>query len=363
MLYQVIAVVYFAVIRKRFCPKSSSPATRVWVAGLWLGLFVSNATIAYAQKDVVITTSGAKLVGKIVKVEKDVLTLSTDYSDSDFKIKWDKIASIQSDRQFLVETFDGQRVMGPLEPEAEKKGTTQVAGTSVKLPEVASVEPIERSFLSRFDAGFDVGYSITRANSAKQLSLGGNLVYRDEHNLDAAYFNAFRSTQSNAPKTERWEIGNDFRHLLTRNWYANTTQNFLSSDEQQLSLRTTIGGGIGRYLIRSSSQHLALGGGLAWTNENYTDPVVPTRNSAEAFVGTEFKTEKLKFADLLTRLTFYPSLTISGRYRANYALDLDFNLPGDWYYRIGFFDNFDSQPPEGLSRNDYGWSNSFGLKF
>ena len=31
--------------------------------------------------------------------------------------------------------------------------------------------------------------------------------------------------------------------------------------------------------------------------------------------------------------------------------------------RIGIFENFDSLPPPGLSRNDYGWSNSFGLKF
>ena len=35
-----------------------------------------------------------------------------------------------------------------------------------------------------------------------------------------------------------------------------------------------MGGGGGRYLMRSSSQHLALGGGLAWTNEDYTDPTL-----------------------------------------------------------------------------------------
>jgi len=361
MVYQVMT--HFAATRKKLCRTSSFWTARIWPVGVWLGLLMSSAAIAYAQKDVVITTSGDKLVGKIEKVEKDVLTLSTDYSDSDFKIKWDKIASIQSDRQFLVETFDGQRIVGALKPEVEKKVTAQVAGTSVQLPKVASVEPIERSFFSRLDAGFDVGYSMTRANSAKQLSLGGNTIYRDEQNVDTAFFNAFRSSQSNAPKTKRWEIGNDFRHFLTRRWYANTTQNFLNSDEQQLSLRTTIGGGMGRYLLRSSSQYLALGGGLAWTNEKYTDPAVPTKDSAEAFVGTEFMTEKLKFADLVNRFTLFPSLTISGRYRANYTFDLKFNLPGDWYFRIGLYDNFDSRPPAGLSRNDYGWSNSFGLKF
>ena len=90
--------------------------------------------------------------------------------------------------------------------------------------------------------------------------------------------------------------------------------------------------------MRSSSQYLALGGGLAWTNENYTDAALPTKNSTEAYLGTEFMTEKLKITDLITRLTYYPSLTIDHRYRLTYRFDLDFNLPGDWYFRIGLFE-------------------------
>jgi hypothetical protein len=74
-------------------------------------------------------------------------------------------------------------------------------------------------------------------------------------------------------------------------------------------------------------------------------------------------TEKLKIADLLTRLTYYPSLTVPGRQRLNYRLDLDFNLPGDWYFRIGVFADYNSKPPEGFSTSDYGWSNAFGFKF
>jgi hypothetical protein len=81
---------------------------------------------------------------------------------------------------------------------------------------------------------------------------------------------------------------------------------------------------------------------------------VADQNSAEAYLGTEFMTE---------RVTYYPSLTESGRYRLTYRFDLDFNLPGDWYFRVGLFDNYDSKPPEGFSKNDYGWSNGFGFKF
>ena len=121
-------------------------------------------------------------------------------------------------------------------------------------------------------------------------------------------------TSSGARRTTRptrsaGTFANDFRRLLGSRWYVNTTQDFLNSEEQGLDLRTTIGGGGGRYLLRSSTQYLALGGGLAWTNENYTDAALPTKNSAEAYLGTEFMTERLKITDLITRFTYYPSLT------------------------------------------------------
>jgi putative salt-induced outer membrane protein YdiY len=335
---------------------------RLATIGFCVVAFISAAGVAHAAKDVVVTTSGDRLVGEIKGVEKDVLTLSTDYSDADFKIKWDKIASIESDRQFLVETFEGQRISGPLKASAPTKAVV-VADASVPLPEVALVQPFEKTFWARFDAALDFGYSLTKTNSAKQLSLGGNLAYRDERNLDTLFFNVFRSSQENATATERWDLSNDFRHLLGTRWYVNTSQDLLNSEELGLDLRTTVGGGGGRYLLRSGSQYLALGAGLAWTNEKYTDPALPSQDSAEAYIGTEFMTEKLKFADFLTRFSYYPSLTISGRQRANYRFDLDFNLPGDWYLRVGFFDNFDSRPPEGFSKNDYGWTNTFGFKF
>jgi len=331
------------------------------VAALGLTVF-GSAGVAYGQ-DVVITTSGDRLVGEIKRVEKDVLTLETAYSDTDFKIEWEDVAAIESKRQFLVETFDGRRLSGSLSPDPDKKPIVQIGGTSVPLAEVSVVQPFERTFWSRWDTALDFGYSMTRTNSAKQLSLGTNTSYRDERYVDVIFANVFRSSQENAPETERWDLGNDFRRLLGNRWYVNTTQDFLNSQEQGLDLRTTIGGGGGRYALRSASQHLALGGGLAWTNEKYTDQALPSKDSAEAYLGTEFMTEKLKITDLITRFTYYPSLTISDRYRLAYRFDLDFNLPGDWYLRFGLFDNYDSRPPEGFSSNDYGWSNSFGFKF
>ena len=61
---------------------------RTQLIALTLVLLLGSAGVAGAQ-DVVITTSGDKLVGEIKKVDKDVLIFSTDYSDADFKIKWE----------------------------------------------------------------------------------------------------------------------------------------------------------------------------------------------------------------------------------------------------------------------------------
>ena len=332
------------------------------VAAAVFAVLIGSAGVASAQ-DVVITTTGERLVGEIKKVEKDVLTIETGYSDADFKIEWEKIASIQSARQFVMETFDGRRVAGSLTPDPDKKATVQIGGIGVPLAEVSALQPFERKFWSRFDTALDFGYSLTRTNSAKQLSLGANVSYRDQRYVDIAFANVFRSSQDNAPETQRWDVANDFRRLLGNRWYVNTTQDFLNSEEQGLKLRTSVGGGGGRYLTRTSSQYLALGGGVAWTNENYTDATLPAKDSADAYLGTEFMTEKLKITDLITRFTYYPSLTISDRFRLAYRFDLDFNLPGDWYLRFGLFDNYDSLPPTGFSKNDYGWSNAFGFKF
>jgi hypothetical protein len=332
-----------------------------WFRSAFLTLLCANCL--FAAKDVVVTTTGDRLVGEIKRLDKKVLVLSTDYSDSDFKIKWEKVARIESERTFLVETYDDRRTFGSLKPEDDKAPVATIAGEKVSLPEVALIEPFERSLWSRFDTGFSLGLSGTRANGAKQFNASGNLVYRDDRNVVNTTADAFASRQDNAPRTRRWEVANEYRRLLGSRWYASGATSFLSSDEQNLSLRTSIGGGIGRYLIRSRSQYLATVGGIAWTNENYRDNSIPRSNSAEAFVGAEFVTERFKAFDWVSRLTFLPSLTIAGRYRSNYRTDFDFNLPGDWFLRTGFYGNFDSKPPNGLSKSDYGWTNSFGLKF
>lgn len=319
--------------------------------------------ICWSADDVIVLTNGDRMRGEIKELTKKVVVFSTDYSDEDFRIKWEKVAKIESDRTFLVEKFSGDRLEGPIKADPSNEKDAVIGNESVPLTDVAFVRPFEQTFWSRMDAGFDLGYSMTKANGVKQLTGATNVSYTTERSLTTLSADIFFNEQANAPRTRRWEVSPQYRHLLGRVWYADVMADFYSSQEQQLSLRYTQAAGIGRYFLRTPDQHLAVGTGFAFTSERYIDPSIPRQNSAEAYGGVEYLTEKLRFADLVTSFIIYPSLTIQGRYRFNFKSDLDFNLPGDWYFKVGYYNNFDSMPPNSLPRNDYGWRNSIGYKF
>ena len=161
-------------------------------------LLLATASAASAQDTVTVST-GEKIVGEIINVEKDVLTMSTPYSDSDFKIEWGQVVAIDSARQFLIETFDGRRITGALKADTANK-SVQVGSVAELLADVSTMQPIQRTFWSRFETALDFGYSMTRANEAKQLTVGGTLLYRDEDVVDSVVGNVFHSSQSNAPR-------------------------------------------------------------------------------------------------------------------------------------------------------------------
>ena len=54
-------------------------------------VIICSSLIAFAQQDSLIIDSSTTIVGEIKLLEKGVITIETDYSDSDFKIELEKI--------------------------------------------------------------------------------------------------------------------------------------------------------------------------------------------------------------------------------------------------------------------------------
>ena len=337
-----------------------SAIRRITVCAILLWL-VSGST-AYAQPDTVTTATGEKIVGEIKKVEKDIVTIETPYSDSDFKIKWEQVVAIDSARQFMVETFDGRRLSGSLTTDVAKKavqvgGGDHRAGRGLDNPAVRAIVLVAVRDGGRLRLQHDAGEPRQAAHARRQPFVQGR--EQDRHRPGQRVQELPVECARDAAVGSRERLPVSAGRPLVREHEPGLPEQRRAGPRpphDDWRRRRAV-------LLRSSSQYLAVGGGLAWTREDYTDPAIETKDSGEAYIGTEFMTEKLKIADLVTRFNYYPSLTIDNRYRINYTFDLDFNLPGDWYIRVSLFENYDSKPPSGLSNNDYGWSNAFGFKF
>ncbi len=136
--------------------------------------------------------------------------------------------------------------------------------------------------------------------------------------------------------------------------------NLLQNDEQKLKLRSTPKVGIGNYIIQTNAIYWGVYAGGAWNSEQYTDPTIANRKSVEANLGTELSLYDMGDISLLTNLSAYKSLTQGDRFRADFKFDIKYDLPLDFYIKLGYTHNFDSQPVEGASRNDYVFQTTFG---
>lgn len=332
-------------------------------------LFVLIALIgvkSWAQKDTIRLVNEDILVGEIEKLDKSVLTFSTAYSDSDFKIEWDKVLEIRSRRTFIMAFSDGDRFTGQLTsiPEEEKIVRVEHDGQSKEesLNELIFLEPIGKGALSNLSIDVDLGITLTKANNLRQLNtyIGGTYLAR-KWNANG-FFKTVLSRQDDVADIRRMDAELGGQYYLPHDWFVTATAKFLANDEQLLDLRQTYQGGAGYYFIHNNSMYFALSGGLAVTTETYSNDN-PDRNSAEGFFGLGFQKYSIGDLSFLTTAVVYPSFTESGRYRVDLNGDLKYDLPLDFYIKLSVTYNYDSQPTEGAEDSDYVFTTSFGWEF
>ena len=89
-----------------------------------LSLFALAAGLAAVRADVVETKNGARLIGKVTKIDGGAVSLATDYAGT-ISIKQSEVASISTDAPVSVRLASGTRIDGKVSGAA---GTVQVVG-------------------------------------------------------------------------------------------------------------------------------------------------------------------------------------------------------------------------------------------
>lgn len=331
---------------------------------LFLLGFLSSLTV-FAQKDSIVFTNGNVIVGEAKSLSKNILVFKTEYSDSDFQIEWDKVSVFYSETTFFVTLSNGNRFQGQFRsptPETWHIATLDGGRVAVNREQIVEFKSFSRDFWSRVNASIDANFSLTKANNLKQLGTRASLGYTASKWWLKGTYNMLRSDQDDIDPVKRIDGELSNRLFLPKDWYVSNILSFLSNTEQLLRLRSNLRAGMGKYVIHTNKSYLAFEGGVSGLNEIY-DSEDQTLKSFELYAGGEWNLYDAGDFSLLTRLVAYPSLTEGGRWRFDYVLDTKYDLPLDFYIKIGVTLNYDNRAVEGATALDYVLQTGIGWEF
>jgi YD repeat-containing protein len=347
--------------------------------------------------DQVSLKNGDRLTGAIVKSDAKTLVIKTEAA-GDVTIQWSAIDAITSTQPLHVGLAGGQMIVGPV---ATRDGqilvTTQAAGvvsTSKDSVQVirsdseqaaydAAMERLQHPHLGDFWSGtLDTGLSLTRGNSATlSYNLAGRAVRQTDRDKITVYTTAVYG------KNNTTSPGQVIAHQITggvrgdvnfrARWFAFAATDFDSNALQHLDLQNVVDGGIGGHLIKTKNTQFDIFAGAGYNQEffgAYTllNPAPPppalafpavTQRNAEANAGEQFDTRLGGRSTFSETFNYFPNLTgPSGhRYTFNSVVSTAISKWLGWQFSLN--DNFLSNPPFGIKRNDVILSTGLRLTF
>ena len=330
------------------------------LAGIMLTLLVKG------QTDTLYTLTGDVLVGEIKSMKLGVLTFDTDYADDEFQIEWLEVNGLKSSQILLIFTRDGRKLIGSMRKVEDVERIARVetfgASISVSLFDIVEIRPLKERFFDRIQFWLDAGYSLSKANNTQQLSISARVQYQTDKWMWNADFNKVGTYQDNVDESSRTSGGSNFNYFIKGKLFATAGMEFLRNSEQKLDLRRTSKVGLGYYWIRTNRWYLANGVGIARTNENYGGDDPTTNNEYEALGVLDLNAYDIGDLKLRTKLDIYPSLTDKG-IRLNGEFSVKYDLPFDFYIKLSYTGNYDSNPAIDVPQLDYVFQTSIGWEW
>ena len=315
--------------------------------------------------DVVILKNGDRMTGEIKGLQRGELKFKASYMAESVRLDWSKVERLESRGKFLVLLIDGKLLTDSigLQPGNFVIGNDQTA-VRVRQLDVIRLAPVEATFWSRLEGTVDLGFNYTSGNEQYQTQFNATAQYLKGDHLFTANVESVFSGQNEAESTARKGFTLKYRKKVSRNWYVGGLFDLLSSDQQSLNLRTTVGGYLGRSLKQTERTRFSVFGGLVGTREDYSVIVEQERkNNVDALAGFDFQAFRFKTTDVSSTVLIYPSLTIPGRVRVQANSSVRFELFKDLTWGFNVYEKIDAKPPLRADKNDLGISTTLGWKF
>jgi len=328
-------------------------------------MLAAGRPVMAADTDVVVLRNGDRIHGEIKGLQYGRLELSTT-SMGTIYVEWDKVAGLTSRMFYEIELMDGSRYYGSLEPAAPDMIGVALEGqvTPLDVARVVRIRLIKSSFWDRIDGSISMGANYTKSSGIGQGSLSVSLRTRRRAFEFSTDFSTTITVQPDQPDQSRTAFNVSYLKLLRHRWFVPATGKLERNTDLGLDLRSSAGGGLGRYFVQTNRSLLGTAGGLLVNRENAVEGDSTT--NIEAFVSAtyEFFTYDTPKTSLDTAFSLFPSLNVSGRYRTDFSLTLSREVLPDFTIGATAYDSYDSKPPAGSSStHDIGISLTIGWTF
>ncbi len=279
------------------------------VTSLLCILLFSLPLFARDNTDVVVMNNGDHITCEIKGLSAGVLSVKLSYAQGTIGLEWAKVAHLESNQLFLIQTEAGPVYTGKLSANEGPGGRAvkiEIASAPEKQVEISQSQVVKlnqtaESFWRRFNGGVNTGILYSKGNETTQYNVASQVEYLRPRWSSQASFNSSFAHNSGANNSTRNQAELGVMRLLPwNNWFYSGTGNFLQSSVQGINLQTSIGGGIGRYLRNSNESSFYILGGIAWQNVQYKNYTADqgAQNTATGLVAAELKMFKFKKTDL-----------------------------------------------------------------
>jgi hypothetical protein len=288
-------------------------------------------------------------------------------------LDWTKVERLESKDHFNVALASGQIHSGLIEKKFQQRAdipdfsiADENSAVQVARSDVVTITPVEDRIWKQVTGFVDYGFSFTGGTpSTTQSSLSAEVAYRSEKWSILANGSSVFNGQSDGANTGRNTFYGQYTRSLTEKWFAGVLVQLLNSQQQDLTLRSAAGAGIGRILKRTDHTSLTLLSGLLFSRESYAPELGENvqASNAESLFQLRYSRFRFKTTQIDMEAYAYPNLTTPGRVRMGAQSALKVELFRNLFWKFSVYENFDSQPPVHAPRNDFGTSISFGWTY
>lgn len=292
-----------------------------------LSLFASKLLLA----DTVDTRDGSRFVGKVLTIDAGVVNLDT-VAAGKISIMQTEVTAISTDQPISIRLETGTRFDGTV---STQNGAVQIVGPdghiTTTIPKVVQSWPV---------GGLDpaAGFSAKRISPQDELDL---------------YANYNRQVAAGVVSADQFKAGIDYTSYITAasSWFVRDEAGF--DRIMAIEFYETAAAGLGEALIKNDVDLLTARVGIAYRYDSYeSPPVTPTVSTAAADfeLKNDFKNASWELEDalvVLPALSNFKNVVISQ--------DSFFQIPlknPAWKLRLGFSNDYVSEPPAGVKRLD-----------